>query len=130
MLVRPGTNSEPAIVRNIDHPARPLAGRHRGSGKDRFVTDQWQHFWRAGNVHWASAITGEKAADYLGQLHQTQPLEQLLERQILAKRNKMHLVVYTAYGPVRVNHVDRVVRALVAWVGIRSCSNCARYQYR
>src|SRR5262245_24107422 len=128
MLIRPGTDSEPAIVRNIDHPARPLAARHRGAGKYRLVTDQRKHFWRAGNLQRTSAIAGEKAANYFGQLHQAQPLEQLLEWQILAKRNKMYLVVHASYGSVRVDHIDRIVRALIAWVGIRGRSHCACYQ--
>src|SRR6185503_1934262 len=85
MLIRPGADSEPAIVRDIDHPARPLAGRHCGTRKDRLVTDQRQHFWCAENVHRTSAITRKKTTDYFRQLHNSQPLEHTLERQVFAE---------------------------------------------
>ena len=64
MLVGPGADAEPAVIGQIDQPARPLAARHRCAGEDRFVADQRQHLRRARHVHGAPAVAGDKSADH------------------------------------------------------------------
>ena len=116
--IGPGADAEPAIVRDVDEPARPLPGWHRGVGKDGLVAYQRQHFWRAGYVHRAPAITRQKSADDLCELHQPDPFKQPLERQVLAERNQMHLVIDAADRTVGIDDIDRIVGLRIAGVGV------------
>ena len=94
MLVGAGTDAEPAVVGEIEHPAGPVVARHRLAREDHLITDQRQHARRPRHVVAAAAIAREITAGYLGQLLQADALEQSLQRQIFAERHQMHLVVH------------------------------------
>src|SRR5262245_65572063 len=62
----------------IVEPARPLAARNRVAGKDDLVADQRQEVGRSRNALIAAPIAGDEAAVHLGELQETEPLEQAL----------------------------------------------------
>src|SRR4029453_5438794 len=104
MLVRTRTYAEPTIVCDVHEPSWPLATRDCSPGKNCLVTDQRQHFRRATAVHRPTAIPGKESAYDFGQLHQSQPFKQLLERQIFSEGNQVHLVVYAGDRPLGIDN--------------------------
>src|SRR5262249_4615405 len=111
MLVWPAADAEPAVVGDVDEPARTLAARYRLTGKDDLVADQRQDARSARYVQRAPSLARNEAADHLGQLAQAQMLEPILERQVFAKRYQMHLVVDRQDGAVVVDHIDGIIGA-------------------
>src|SRR6478736_9995709 len=106
MLVGTGTDTEPAVIGDIDQPSGPFATRYRCVGEDRLVTNQRQHLWRPGYVDGAPPVTRQKATDDLGELLQAEPFKQSLKRQVFAERNQMDFVIDRADRAIGLDHVD------------------------
>ena len=69
---------------------------------------------------------GMKPPRQLGELHQAELLEEILERQIFAERHEMHLVVDRQDRAVVIDHVDRVVGARDLLAGRRLAARAPR----
>src|SRR5262249_57209816 len=134
VLVGACTGAEPSVIGQVEEPARsfptsghgrpveiaadvavepalPLAAWHRVAGKNDFITDQRQKIRRPWRRLSATLLAGEEAAAELGELHQAEPLEQLLEWQVFAEWDQMGLVVDRKDRAMVVDHVNRIVGA-------------------
>src|SRR5262245_13689983 len=106
------TDAEPTVIGEIEHPARALASRHGGAWKDDLVTDQWCEAWSPWRGEHALAVAGNESSGHLGELHEAKPLHEVLEGQVFAKWNEMHLVVDRQHRAVLVDDVDRIIGAI------------------
>ena len=70
MLIGTTADAEPAVVGEIEQPARPFVVRYGFAGKDDLVAEERQHPRRAGHRHGAAPLAGDEAARQLGELHQ------------------------------------------------------------
>src|ERR1700722_6154332 len=93
MLIGAARNAEPAVIGDIDDPARPRLFGHHLARKDDLVADQGQRRRRAGHSDWPATIAGEKTAALFGELLEAETFEEVLERKIFAERHQMSLVV-------------------------------------
>src|SRR5262249_59203682 len=86
-----------------------FAARNRVARENDLVTDQRQKI-RCPR-HWliAPMVARDESAAYFGELHETEPLEQVLKRQILAERYEMNLVINGKDRAALADHVDRIV---------------------
>ena len=133
MLVGARAGAEPAVVSDVKEPARTasvssyrrpveistdvaiepslvFAARNCVAGENDFVTDQRQKIRRPRRWLIVPALAGDESAAYFGELHETEPLEQVLKRQVLAERHEMNLVIHGKDQAAVADHVDRVVR--------------------
>src|SRR6516165_12313253 len=67
MLVRSAGISKPAVIGDIDDPARPLVRRLQFARKNYLITDERQRAWRARRGDKAMSVAGKKPAALLGQ---------------------------------------------------------------
>ena len=115
MLVRAAGNSKPAVVGDVDDPARPQADTFLGgaqfAGEDNFIADERQRVWRSWYGDAAMPVAGEKSAALLGQRLQANALEEFLERQILPEWNEVHLIVDGANRALVIDDINRIVHA-------------------
>src|SRR5262249_57894251 len=116
MLVRACAGAEPPVIGQVEQPFRtfprsrhrrpagiaaevaitppgPAAARNRVSRENDLVADQRQEIRGPRRCLVAATVAGDEPASYLCELHQTELLEQVLKRQILAERHEMDLVV-------------------------------------
>src|ERR1700691_695672 len=107
MLIRTCRNTEPAVVGHVDDPARPLARRHDFACKNDLIADERQRQRSARDGDEPVAIAGEEAAALPRQLLEAEPLEKMLERQIFAERNKMHLIIERRNRTAVIDDVNR-----------------------
>src|SRR5262249_51231692 len=110
MLVRPGADAEPAVVAHIEQPARPFPRWHGFAWKDDFVTDQGTHARGPGHREGTPVIASGKPPFHLCQLRQAQAFQQTLERQKLAKRDEVHLVIAPENCAAVIDYVDGRMR--------------------
>src|SRR5262252_266993 len=134
VLVGACTGAEPSIIGQVEEPAGPFhapghgrpveitadmavepalafTARHRVAGKNDFITDQRQKIRCSWRRLIAPLVSGDESAADLGELLQTEPLEQLLKRQVFAEWHEMDLVVDRKDRAVVADHVDRIVGA-------------------
>src|SRR5215472_16903084 len=134
VLVGACAGAEPAVIGQIEEPAGPFcpadygrpgeiaadmavepalafAARYRVAGKNDFVTDQRQKIWCSWRRLIAPLVAGDESAADLRELLQTEPLKQLLKRQVFAEWHQMDLVVDGKDRAVVVDHVNRIVGA-------------------
>src|SRR5262245_18004201 len=132
MLVRTWAAPEPAVVRQIEHPAwptpvadkerpaqivtkmvikpsAPIVVRHCIARENDFVTNQRQHVGCARYRQVAPPIASNEGAASFGKLAQAQPLERVLKREIFAKRHEIDLVVDRSNSAVRADYVNGIV---------------------
>src|ERR1700694_510077 len=100
MLVGTGRDSKPAVIGQVDDPARTVVARRNAIGKDRLVTDQRQRARSIWYLHRVAARARNKSALNLGELHEAEPFHPVLERKIFAKWNQMQLVVNRQHAAV------------------------------
>src|SRR5215469_9079918 len=67
MLVRSAGISKPAVIGDIDDPARPLVRRLQFARKNYLITDERQRAWRARRGDKAMSVAGKKPAALLSQ---------------------------------------------------------------
>src|SRR6185312_5944112 len=84
MLIGTGRNSKPAIIGQVDDPARTIVMRGNGIWKNRLIADQRQRAWRAGNLHRTPKRARDESALNLGELLQAEPFHPVLEWQVFA----------------------------------------------
>ena len=134
MLVRTGARAKPAVIGEVEQPAGALPGsdhgwpaeisadvaikpsllvaaRNRVAGKNDLVTDQRQEIRRSRRGLIAATVAGDESAAHLGELDETEPLEQILKRQVFAKRHEMDLIVDRKDRAAVADHVNRIVGA-------------------
>src|SRR5439155_8646537 len=78
VLVWPGAVAEPAVIGEIDEPARPLARRHRLAGQHDLVADKRQEGGRAGHGDWLARGARNMTAAHFRELHQPEAFEKIL----------------------------------------------------
>src|SRR5262249_8735147 len=133
MLVWACAGAEPAVISDVQKPARTtsassyrrpveistdvaiepsllFASRNRVARENDFVTDQRQKIRRPWRWLIARAIAGDESAAHFGELHEAEPLEQVLKRQVLAERHQMNLVIDGKDRAAVPDHVNRIVR--------------------
>ena len=80
-------------------------------GKDDLIADERARRRRAGDREQARAGAGAEAAAHAGELHDAETLHEVLERQILAERHEMDLVVAVEDLALVVDHEQAVIDA-------------------
>src|SRR6187431_1535326 len=93
MLIGAGAAAEPRIVGHVEKPARPRTAVGYLVGKDDLVADERPRRRSAGDREQARAGAGAEASAHAGELEDAETLHEVLERQILAERHEMDLVV-------------------------------------
>jgi len=142
MLIGTCAGTEPAIIGEVEQPTRALAGSGHGrpvevtaevaikptrvraawngvSGENDFVTDQRQKIRRPWRGLVEATVAGNEATAHLGELHQTESLEEVLKRQVFAEWNEMDLIVDREDRAVVADHVYRIVGARDDGIGRR-----------
>src|ERR1700730_11929641 len=111
MLIGADTDPKPSVVGQVQEPAGPFPLRNYFAGKNDLVADEGQHVGRSRDGELVSSLTRQKSTRYIGQLRQPDAFEETLEREVLAERHEMQLVVARQNGPAVVDHIDRVIGA-------------------
>src|ERR1700751_2293815 len=120
MLVRSAEIAEPAVIGDIDDPARPLLAGAQFARKDYLITDERQRTRRARHGDKAMSVPGKKPAALLGQRLQADALQEIFERQIFSEWNEVHLIVDGANRCLMIDHIDGVVHTglrRIVWIG-------------
>src|SRR5258708_11016603 len=119
MLIGTAAVAEPAVICDIDDPARALAARHHVARKNDLVADQRQRNRRAWYSDRPAPIAGKETAALLGELLKTKAPEDSFERQIFAERHEVHFVVKRDDRTGVVDGVHRLIdrrRARIDWL--------------
>ena len=107
VLVRAAAEPEPAVIGQVEQPARALARHSDFVREDDFIAKQRESRRRTRNLHRMPHLAGNEPAGDLRELHQTDPFEQTLKRQVLSERDEVHLVVEGAHGGLMIDHIHR-----------------------
>src|SRR5262249_52463344 len=120
MLVRSAGISKPAVIGDIDDPARPLVRRLQFARKNYLITDERQRAWRARRGDKAMSVAGKKPAALLRQRLEAEALQEIFERQIFSEWDEVHLVIDSANRCLVIDHIDRIVDTglrRIVWIG-------------
>src|SRR4029079_10339890 len=93
VLIGAGAGAEPCVVGNVQEPSGSFPRHHDSVRKDYFIADQRACLWRAGHGENSRTAACTESAANASHLHEAEALQQILEREILAERDKMDLVV-------------------------------------
>src|SRR5262245_23556893 len=149
MLVRACAGAKPPVIGQVEQPFRTFprsrhrrpaeiaaevaikppglaAARNRVARENDLVADQRQEVRGPRRCLVAATIAGDEPTPYLGELHQTESLEQVLKRQILAEWHEVDLVVDRKDRAAVADYVDRVVGARHGSMGRRSIGRTDR----
>src|SRR5271165_4437026 len=111
MLVWSGSETEPRVVGEVQHPVgsggagEPVADLGR---KDRLVADERHRRRQPGNVEYTRTRPGREASGDLDEIRDAGFLQNAFEWHIFAKGDEVLLVVSHGLQPVPVQYLDRV----------------------
>src|SRR5690606_21251968 len=108
MLPRAGRIPEPAVIGEIEKPARAAARRQDFAREDRLVADQRGEGRRPVGGKGATNWTRGKTARQRHELAEAPALKRCGMGQVLAERDEMHLVIGVDDGAVAVDDIDAV----------------------